>query len=287
MIGVRNAIRGRGLLGLVITLILASTLVAEAQELAADGVRELNIVAQDTTVYGLDLYGKSRLGDIVSELARLNPSGWVRILYANPAHLEGDVIDALEGGFPIVPYLDLPLQHINDRLLTSMGRNVTRARVEALIKELRSRVAGIFIRTAFIIGFPGETEREFAELMDFVESTRFERLGAFPYSHEEGTRAYDFDGQVSEQEKYQRLDRLMAVQKTIALEQNSALVGKSLAGIIDAPSGRDDLKLAGRLYGDAPEVDGTVFTALGEAGSIVTFEITGVEDYDLVAEVVA
>lgn len=263
------------------------SVIADAQELLGDGAVEINIVAQDTTVYGLDLYGKSRLGEVVGELARLNPSGWVRILYAHPAHLEGDVIDALEGGFPLVPYLDLPLQHINDRLLTSMGRNVTRARVEALIKELRSRVAGLFIRTAFIIGFPGETEREFAELIDFVESTRFERLGAFPYSHEEGTRAYDFDGLVSDEEKYQRLDRLMAVQKTIAFEQNRSLVGKRLAGIIDAPSGRDDLKLAGRLYGDAPEVDGTVFTGGAEVGRIVTFEITGVEDYDLIAEVVS
>jgi len=259
---------------------------ADAEELISDGAVELNIIAQDTTSYGIDLYGDPRLGELLNELTRINPHGWLRLLYAHPAHISGDVIDALEKGYPIVPYLDLPLQHINDFVLARMGRGVTKGRIRDIISAVRRRVPGVHIRTTFIVGFPGEGEDEFAELMDFIRETRFERLGAFVYSREEGTRASEMTGQVDEDEKLRRLDILMETQREIAYDFNRSLVGKRLRGIIDGPSGRDDLPLAGRTYGDAPEVDGTVLSS-GEAaaGELVEFEITGMQDYDLIAEV--
>ena len=260
--------------------------IADAEELLSDGAVEINIIAQDTTSYGLDLYGRKRLGELLAELSRLNPLGWIRLLYAHPAHIADDVIEAIAAGFPVVPYLDLPLQHINDRMLDLMGRKVTKARVEDIISNVRARVPGVHIRTAFIVGFPGEGEEEFGDLIDFVRETRFERLGAFVYSSEEGTRAADFPGRLGEDEKMRRLDILMETQREIAYDFNRSLVGKLLPGIIDGPSGRDDLSLAGRTYGDAPEVDGTVL-AEGDAaeGDLVEFEITGTEDYDLLAKV--
>jgi len=261
--------------------------IADAAELLSDGVVEIDVIAQDTTSYGIDLYGKTRLGEILRELARMNPSGWVRLLYAHPAHFSDDVISAIETGYPIVPYVDLPLQHISDRILSAMGRKVTRARVEEIIRAARERIPGVFIRTAFIVGFPGESEEDFAELLDFVKNTRFERMGAFPYSREDETPAAGFDAHIEEDEKFRRLDLLMTAQAQVARLFNESLVGSRLPGIIDGPSGRDDLPLAGRLYGDAPEVDGTVFTSGNTPpGEIVEFAITGVEDYDLVAEIV-
>ncbi|MHC4713070.1 MAG: MiaB/RimO family radical SAM methylthiotransferase [Planctomycetota bacterium] len=290
--------------------------IADAEELLEGGVVELNVVAQDTTAYGLDrngkrrlgklllelalnvvtqdvsVYsldrkGKGRLGELLRELARLNPDGWVRLLYAHPAHIDEEVIDVIASGYPIVPYVDLPLQHINDRILSLMGRKVTRRQVEATIRKLRERIPGVFIRTAFIVGFPGETEDEFRELLDFVRETRFERLGAFVYSREEGTTAAGFSPHVSKREKKRRLDALMGTQQRVAFELNASLVGRRILGIIDGVSDGEGPPLVGRTYGDAPEVDGSVYIA-GEAepGRIVTLEVTGVEDYDLTAEIV-
>jgi ribosomal protein S12 methylthiotransferase len=167
-----------------------------------------------------------------------------------------------------------------------MGRRVTRARVEEIIAEARRRIPGVFIRTAFIVGFPGETEAEFEELLEFARETRFERMGAFVYSPEEGTPAAELSGELCEDEKLARFDRLMAVQNEVAAECNSELVGREIPGIIDGASGRDDLALAARTWGDAPEVDGTVFVAgEAEAGRLVTLRITGVEDFDLTGEI--
>jgi len=261
--------------------------VADAAELLSDGVVELNVIAQDTTVYGIDLYGKYRLAELLAELARMNPKGWVRLLYAHPAHLADDVIGRLAEGWPLVPYVDLPLQHINDRILAAMGRKVTRSRVESLIARIRSRVPDVYLRTAFIVGFPSESAAEFDELLDFVKSARFEHLGAFTYSLEEGTAAAAFELQITEKEKLRRLDAIMTVQAGIVSEFNRSLVGRRIPGIIDGPSERDDLPLVGRTYGDAPDVDGAVYLA-GPAheGSIVSMKVTAVEGYDLIAEVV-
>ncbi len=260
--------------------------IADAEELLSDGAVEINVIAQDTCRYGIDLYGRERLCEVLAELARLNPAGWVRLLYAHPAHFTDDILAAIEKGPPIVPYIDLPLQHISDRILSRMGRQITRAQAEALVKNIRRRIPRVFIRTTFIVGFPTETDGEFRELVDFVAESRFERLGAFAYSREEGTPAFGFEGQIDEAEKERRLDILMETQRQIALEQNASLEGSTISGIIDGPSGRDTLELAGRTYGDAPEVDGTVLArGVGEPGEIVNFRITGVEEYDLVAEI--
>jgi len=261
---------------------------ADAEELLSDGAVELNVIAQDTTNYGRDLYGRVRLAELVTELARMNPSGWVRLLYAHPAHLADDVISVVAAGGPVVPYVDLPLQHVNDRILAAMGRKVTRKRVEALIRSIRKRVPGVYIRTAFIVGFPSETDKEFKELVDFVAAARFERLGAFTYSREEGTAAAALEPQLGEKEKARRLDVLMERQRTIAVELNESLVGRTIWGIIDGPSGRDGYPLAGRTYGDAPEVDGTVFASgRAKAGDVVHLKIVGVDEYDLLAEISA
>lgn len=261
--------------------------IADAEELLSDGAVEINVIAQDTTSYGRDLYDRSRLGELLGELGRLNPEGWVRLLYAHPAHFSEDVTAAIEKGYPIVPYADLPLQHINDRVLGAMGRKVTRRRIEELIGEVRERIPGVYIRTAFIVGFPGETEAEFEELLDFVRETRFERLGAFAYSREDSTAAAEFAGQIPEAEKERRLALLMETQAEVAFEFNEGLVGETIRGIVDGASDREAGELAGRTYGDAPEVDGTVF-ALGEErpGELVDFRITGVHEYDLIAEIV-
>ncbi len=259
---------------------------ADAAELVSDGAVELNVIAQDTTAYGVDLYGKYRLAELLGELRRINPKGWIRLLYAHPAHLKDDVIDELAKGWPLAPYVDLPLQHASDRLLRKMGRHVTRARIDRVIAALRARVPGVYIRTAFIVGFPSETRREFAQLVDFIRAIRFERLGAFAYSREEQTRAARLPGQIPEAEKTRRLDLLMEAQRRIAEEFNASLVGRDLPGIIDAASGRDDYPLEARTYGDAPEVDGTVYAkGRAQAGRLAMLRITGVEGYDLLAEV--
>lgn len=261
--------------------------IADAQELLADGAVELNVIAQDTTAYGMDMYGRPRLAELLRELARLNPRGWVRLLYAHPAHTGEDVVAVLAKGAPFAPYVDLPLQHVNDRILGLMGRRVTRARIEEIIQQLRARIPGVFIRTAFIVGFPSETRAEFDELLAFIRETKFERLGAFAYSPEEGTPAGAMSGQIPFEERVGRLDELMRVQAKIAFAANASLVGAKVPGIIDGMSGRDDRPLLGRTAGDAPDVDGTVF-ASGRAkpGDMVTMKIVGVDDYDLLAEVV-
>ncbi len=261
--------------------------IADAEELLSDGVVELNVIGQDTTAYGLDFYEKYRLSDLLTELGRLNRRGWVRLLYAHPAHLDDKVIDCLQQGFPFVPYLDLPLQHISDRILSLMGRKVSRTRIESLLKQARYYIEGLYVRTSFIVGFPTETPAEFEEVISFIESFRFERLGAFTYSCEDGTEAAGFDGQISDEEKNSRLDRIMKTQADIAFEFNRCLVGTRIPGIIDGRSDREDLPLLARTYGDAPEVDGTVYAAgSAKEGSLVTLHITGVDGYDLLAEVV-
>jgi ribosomal protein S12 methylthiotransferase len=193
----------------------------------------------------------------------------------------------LAKGAPFVPYVDLPLQHVNDRILALMGRRVTRSRIEEIVRQLRAKIPGVFVRTAFIVGFPSETRAEFDELLDFLRETKFERLGAFAYSPEEGTPAAALPGQIPFEERIARLDELMRLQAGIAFAANASLVGTRVPGIIDGASGREDRPLLGRTAGDAPDVDGTVF-ASGRAkpGDVVTFKIVGVDDYDLLGEVV-
>jgi ribosomal protein S12 methylthiotransferase len=261
--------------------------IEEAKELAADGVRELNLVAQDMTYYGLDLYGRPRLAELLRELNQVEGIDWIRVLYNYPNHFTDDLYDALANSSKVLPYLDMPLQHINDRMLKVMNRRHTRAETEAIIARLRSELPNLVLRTTFIVGFPGETEAEFEDLLAYVDSARFERLGVFPYSLEPDTPAARLPGHLPDAVKAERRDRVMAAQQSIAFEFNESLVGRSLDILIDGPA--PDAEGAdlwiGRSYADAPDVDGLVYVAGKNVGpgDLVRCEILAADGYDLVA----
>jgi ribosomal protein S12 methylthiotransferase len=258
--------------------------VREARELAADGVRELIVVAQDTTYYGLDLYGRVRLAELLRELDRVDGLEWVRVLYAYPIHFTDPLIDTLASARKIVPYLDLPLQHISDRVLRRMQRRVRRAEIEALLEKLRGAIPGLVLRTTFITGFPGETEAEFEELCDFVRAARFERAGVFPYSLEPGTPAERLDGHLPEPVKQERRDRLMRVQQEVALAWSAAQVGKQIEVIVDGPDPEIPGHALARGHADAPDIDCLV-RVKGKGlhpGDLVRVKVTAADGYDLI-----
>lgn len=256
--------------------------VAEARELAADGVRELILVAQDTTYYGLDLYGEVRLVELLRELERVDGIDWIRLMYLYPVHFTDELIGTIAESERIIPYLDLPLQHINDRMLKRMQRRVNRSQTEELLGKLRGTIPNLVLRTTFITGFPGETDGQFDELREFVHQTRFERMGVFTYSLEPGTPAEKLDGHLPEDVKAARRDELMAVQQEVVFEFGDSLIGYELDVLIDEPV--EDGVWAGRSYADAPEIDGVVYVQ-GEGltvGEFVPVEITGRDEYDWV-----
>ncbi len=259
--------------------------VREARELAADGVRELIIVAQDTTYYGLDLYGKVRLAELLRELEQVEGLDWIRILYAYPIHFTDELLDTLTASKKIVHYLDMPLQHINDRMLKRMQRRVNRGETESLLQRLRQAIPDLVLRTTFIVGFPGETDAEFAELSDFVEQTRFERVGVFPYSFEPGTPATRLDGHLPEEVKLDRRNRLMEVQQAAAFDWGRRQVGRELEVIVDGPDPEVPNHWLGRGYADAPDIDGVVrVKGKGlQAGDLVRVKVTAADGYDLAA----
>lgn len=259
--------------------------VAEARELAADGVRELNLVAQDMTYYGLDLYGRPRLAELLRELDQVEGIDWIRVLYNYPKHFNDDLYEVLGTSQKILPYLDMPLQHINDRMLRMMNRRHTRAETEEIINRLRASIPNLVLRTTFIVGFPGETEAEFEELRAYIEATRFERLGVFPYSFEPDTPAAKLPGHVADEIKLARRDQIMAAQQDIAFAHNQGMVGRKLDVLIDGPSPDGKDLWIGRTYADAPDVDGLTFVrgASIEAGDLVACEIIAADGYDLVA----
>ncbi|HEV3445552.1 MAG TPA: 30S ribosomal protein S12 methylthiotransferase RimO, partial [Gemmataceae bacterium] len=264
-------------------------IVREARELVADGVRELNLVAQDTTYYGMDLYGRVRLAELLCELDTLDGLEWLRILYAYPINFTDELIQTMAQAKKIVPYLDLPLQHISDRLLRRMQRKVNRAETEELLGKLRAAIPGLVLRTTFIVGFPGETEMEFAELLDFAQEQSFERLGVFPYSLEPGTPAARLPEHLPEPVKLERRNRLMEVQQEIAFAWNQSLIGRELEVLIDGPDPEVPNHMLGRSYADAPEIDGLV-RVKGKrlhAGDLVRARITAADGYDLVARALA
>jgi ribosomal protein S12 methylthiotransferase len=260
---------------------------AEARELAADGVRELNIVAQDTTYYGMDLYGRVRLVELLRELEQIEGIDWIRLIYLYPINFTDELIDQIAGSQKIIPYLDMPLQHISDGVLKRMQRRVNRAQTIELVEKLRERVDNLVLRTTFIVGFPGETEAQFEELCDFVEATRFERMGVFTYSLEPGTPAVKLEGHLPEELKNARRDKLMELQQKIAFEYGDSLIGYELDVLIDAQI--DDETWVGRSFADAPEIDGAIYvngTEL-EVGELAAVEITGRQDYDLIGSLLA
>jgi ribosomal protein S12 methylthiotransferase len=259
--------------------------VAEAEELAGDGVRELILVAQDMTYYGMDLYGRPRLAELLQKLEEVDGIDWLRILYCYPQFFTEELYTVLGKSQKIIPYLDMPLQHINDRLLKLMNRRHTRAESEAIIARLRATIPDLVLRTTFILGFPGETEEEFAELVEFVAATKFERLGAFTYSHEPDTPAALLRDHLGEEVKVERRDRLMAVQQPIAFAFNRSLVGRTLDVMIDAPAPEGRHLWLGRTYADSPDVDGTTWVRSPhvQSGDLIECEIVGSDEYDLIA----
>jgi ribosomal protein S12 methylthiotransferase len=259
--------------------------IAEAQELAADGVRELVIVAQDTTYYGLDLYGETRLPELLRELEKVEGLDWIRVMYLYPMYFSDELIDVIAGSDKILPYLDMPLQHASDLMLRRMQRRVTRAETETLLDKLCERVPNLVMRTTFITGFPGETDEQFAELEDFIRQQRFERLGVFTYSFEPDTPAAKLPDHLPEEVKEERRDHLMAVQQEIAFEWNDAQIGQPRDILIDSSVPGEATAWIGRSYAEAPDVDGVVYVT-GEGlspGALVPCEIVARRDYDLIA----
>ena len=260
-------------------------LVDEAKFFAGIGCKELILIAQDTTSYGDDLYGEKKLPELLRELSRIDGIEWLRIMYTHPAHFTDELIDEIGKNPRVVKYLDIPLQHINDRILESMGRKVTKSEIAKLIKKLRSKVKGLFIRTTFIVGFPGESEEEFEELVDFVRRERFERVGVFTYSREKGTKAYNLERQIPEPVKEKRRNRLMSVQQEIAFEINESMKGKEIDVLVES-AGDTKGTYIGRFYGDAPEIDNCVYLKGKNLriGEIYPAVVTGRADYDLKAK---
>ena len=263
--------------------------VEEAERLAAQGVRELIVIAQDTTYYGRDLYGRRALAELLERLCKVEGIEWIRLHYAYPTDFPQDVIEVMAREKKICPYLDIPFQHISDHQLTLMKRRHTKADAYALIERLRAAVPDLALRTTLLVGYPDETEEDFEELMEFVEKVRFERLGVFPYSEEEGTfSARELQDNVPEEVKQERVDRIMALQNRISLEKNQARVGQREQVIVDSRQG--DWYVARGRY-DSPEVDQEILIPASERqlrrGIIYTVEITGAEEYDLYASVVA
>ncbi|MEZ6130438.1 MAG: 30S ribosomal protein S12 methylthiotransferase RimO [Planctomycetaceae bacterium] len=256
--------------------------VEEAQELAADGVKELIIVAQDTTYYGKDLYGEVRLVELLHELDKVDGIDWIRLMYLYPVHFTDSLIDRIIDSPKVLPYLDMPLQHISSPVLKRMQRRVNSEQTRELVGKLRERVPNLVLRTTFIAGFPGETDAQFEELRDFVEETRFERMGVFTYSVEPGTPATKLDGHLPEHVKEARRDELMALQQQIAFDHAESLVGYELDVLIDEQA--EDGVYIGRTFADAPEIDSNVYVSGEnlEVGSMVPVEIVRSEDYDLI-----
>jgi ribosomal protein S12 methylthiotransferase len=262
--------------------------IREAQELAADGVRELIIVAQDTTYYGFDLYGRSRLAELLRELDTVPGIEWIRTLYAYPEHISDEIIETFAGAKKIIPYLDMPLQHINDRVLKRMIRRVNRAETESLLHRLRAKWPDLAIRTTFITGFPGETDAEFEELRAFVGSFKFERVGVFPYSLEPGTPAEKLDGHLPEDVKAARVSAIMEVQQQVAFGWANAQVGKEHAVVIDGPDPEFANHFRGRTTADAPEIDCEVRVKAKnlQPGDFVRAKVAAADGYDLVAKAI-
>ena len=258
----------------------------EAKQLAEDGVKELIIVAQDTTYYGMDLYGKPRLKELLDQLETVEGIEWIRLMYFYPMYITDELIATISQSTKIVPYIDMPLQHINDNMLRRMSRRVNRADTISTINRLRDGIDSLTLRTTLITGFPGETDEEFNELLDFVKETRFDRLGAFTYSYEEMTPSAKMDEHIAEEVKVSRMDSIMSAQRDIMQQLNQDKVGTNQRVIIDRPVPDENNAYQGRSQADAPDIDGTVFVTSHDVklshGDIVDVEVVAVTGYDLV-----
>lgn len=263
-------------------------IVKEARALSNKGVKELIVVAQDTTAYGTDIYGEPKLSELLRELCKIEKLHWIRTLYTYPDKITDELIETIKTEEKLVKYLDIPLQHVNDNILKRMNRRGRRADIEATLQKLRREIPEITIRTTFITGFPGETDEEFTELHEFIKAYHFDRLGCFTYSAEENTPAAEFENQVDEQVKADRLDAIMSDQMTISNEKTNEKIGKICEVLIE---GWDDYIKCyfGRTQADAPEIDGKIFFMSEKPlviGDFVNVEITDSIEYDLLGEAV-
>lgn len=262
------------------------TVLQEAKELAKSGVRELNIVAQDTTYYGMDLYGEPRLAELLTELNKVDGLEWIRLMYFYPMYIEENLLQVIADSEKILPYIDMPLQHADDTMLKRMSRRVGRADTEALISMMRDKIPGLALRTTFITGFPGESDEQFQTMVEFVERFKFERMGVFTYSFEPDTPAAKIPGHLSDEVKEDRRQRLMQSQQKIAFEFNESLLGQNIDVIIDHRVPDQENAWVGRTIYDAPDVDSVIFVTELEhslkPGSIVGCELVGSQGYDLI-----
>jgi len=261
-------------------------LVKQAESLAAKGVKELMLIAQDLTYYGLDIYKKRALADLMAKLSDVEGIEWIRLHYAYPSGFPMDVLDVMNEREKVCNYLDIPLQHGSTKILTAMRRGITREKTEELITNIRAKVPGIAIRTTLIVGYPGETEEDFQEMYDFVERSRFERLGVFTYSHEDNTHAFNFEDDVPEAVKKERSEAIMELQSGISYELNQAKIGKTFKVLFDRVEGD---YFIGRTEFDSPEVDNEVLVKKSEdyvrIGDFAEVEITSADHYDLYGSV--
>ena len=263
-------------------------LLAEATSLVAQGVRELILVAQETTLYGTDIYGHKALPELLRKLSEIKGLAWIRLLYAYPEEIDDALIEEMAGNPKVCHYIDMPIQHSNDYILGRMGRRTKRADIVSVINRLRERIPDICIRTTLICGFPGETEEMHQDQVSFIKEMKFDRLGAFPYSREKGTVAYDMPDQVPDVTKQLWYDEIMRVQQEITFEKNKELVGKDFEVFIEGEI-PDDRVYVGRTYRDAPDVDGYVYMDRDYqrlSGDLVEVRITKAKDYDLIGEII-
>jgi len=266
----------------------ADSIVREARGLAARGVREIVLISQDTTFYGVDRGERGALASLLRELNAVDGLTWIRLLYLYPTTIRNDVLDAMAGCEKVCRYVDLPLQHASDRVLKRMGRPGTRAGYERLLARVRERVPDVTLRTTFIVGFPGEQDSDVAELESFVRAVGFDHVGVFTYSHEEGTRAYGFADDVPARSKQARRNRIMRLQRRLVARRQRARVGTTVRVLVDGPSAEHPLVVTGRLEGQAPEIDPVVYLtdcdpAAYPSGRLVEALVTGASGYDLAA----
>jgi ribosomal protein S12 methylthiotransferase len=262
------------------------SLLEEAEFLASNGTKELILIAQDTTDYGKDIYGKKNLSELLTKLSEIKKIEWIRLMYAYPSHFPDDVIEVIANNPKVLKYVDIPLQHISDDVLKSMRRRVTSKQTYNLLYKLRNTIPDITLRTTFIVGYPNETEKDFEQLVDFVKEIKFDRVGTFTFSVEENTSSFILGDPISKEEKERRKETLMEVQSQISLEKNQSFVGKTLKVLLES---KESEYYVGRSYRDAPEVDGEVLFKSDKnlrPGNFYDVKITDYDEYDLFGEVI-
>ena len=261
-------------------------IIEEAKELAKKGIKELIVIAQDTTKYGIDIYGEPRLAHLLEELCKIDGFKWIRFLYAYPETITDELIEVVKNNEKICNYFDMPIQHISNKVLKRMNRKSDKESIEKVIKKIREEIPDVILRTTLIVGFPGETEEDFNELYEFVKKERFDKLGTFMYSKEDGTPAARLKEQIHYMTKKSRHKKIMSLQKKISKENLQEKLGKTYEAIVESTS-FDNKYYIGRTYMDVPEEDGVVFIKKDEEielGTFVNCKITGIRDYDLIAE---